>query len=216
MTKIIGIVIGFVLLAAVCIILFIENDSSAKSSDDALSVVPSEQMEVSEKTDADVSTGEIAAVEQMAAKTTTITIPLIRTDQEEHMYDPVVNFFPIEVPYTKQVLNAVYTELFALQPGQYQETGYYNPIRESWDINFEKVTLQNGHARVYLTGQIPAIGDFDQLLLTKPLEQAALQFDSVNEVTFYLNGEVFDLCVYSLKAGCDEPEGESTPWHATK
>lgn len=134
---------------------------------------------------------------------TVLNIPLINTASGGDVGCGVSVFFaPHAIPKTKGVLQATYKKLFSLAAeSEVPSDMIMNYIASETQLSFEKATLSNGTARVYLRGQflsshcaIPAF--------RAQMEQAALQFDTVDTVEFYLNNELYNWCEK------DESDGE--------
>jgi hypothetical protein len=107
----------------------------------------------------------------------------------------VVDFQEREVSYSQAPLNAALRELFSKKdiwmPG---ELAPGNFIASQAELFFDKVSIENGVAKIYLLGKIgPLNGVCDDPRLRIQLEETSLQFDTVQKVEFYLNGEKTDL-----------------------
>ena len=70
-------------------------------------------------------------------------------------------------------------------------TQRYNALYQS-NLSIEKIDLSNGHADVYLTGTTSLGGTCDSPRFKAQLEQTALQFSTVKNVTFFINGRNLD------------------------
>lgn len=115
-----------------------------------------------------------------------------------------IQFVEKEVPQTQAVLNATYQWLFN---NNYQESGLVNlvPVQQV-NLNFQNAEIQNGIAKVYLTGSVMEYGCAFAGFAGQ-IEQAALQYPTVNDIEVYLNGQLFDWCSISQadpeEDGCD-------------
>jgi hypothetical protein len=100
------------------------------------------------------------------------------------------------------ILNEVYKKLFSLQP--YTEIladGLENPVGLYPYIHFEKATLDNGLAKVYLTGSLRGPGHCSLPILRKQITELPFQFDSVQFVEVYVNNTLYDWCEMDLSDG---------------
>ena len=90
---------------------------------------------------------------------------------------------------TPAILNATLKELFAYN----QEFDYLpgNYVAKQEKLKFEKVTLENGLAKIYLTGEVVYAGVCDDPRLTIQVTETAKQFETVKDVQIYLNGELY-------------------------
>jgi hypothetical protein len=92
---------------------------------------------------------------------------------------------------TPAILNATMKELFAYK----QEFDYLpgNFVAKQENLKFEKVTLENGLAKIYLTGEVVYGGVCDNPRLNTQITETAKQFETVKEVEIYLNGELYQV-----------------------
>ena len=102
-------------------------------------------------------------------------------------------FIEETVPATTTPLNASMRVLF-----DYNETeveGWQNFIAETNDtLHFERATIENGVASVYLTGELSGLsGVCDNPRARIQIEETALQFSTIDNVVLYLNGEETEL-----------------------
>ncbi len=98
---------------------------------------------------------------------------------------------PVEVRIapTLGVLRAALTELFKLEGQQYYgESGLYNALHQS-HLAIEDVAVVDGEARIYLKGSLLLGGECDNPRVEEQLKALALQFNTVNRVSVYINGE---------------------------
>lgn len=111
---------------------------------------------------------------------------------KERGCDRVV-FVSRDVDKTTAPLRASLEELFSID----SETvnGWNNFIAKTNDtLSFERATISNGVASIFLTGELSGLaGVCDDPRASIQIEETALQFNSVNEVHIYLNGERTDL-----------------------
>lgn len=94
-----------------------------------------------------------------------------------------------QVPKSQMTLTAALKELFSIN--QNQVDGWYNFIASTnRTLTFEKVTVENGIAKVYLTGSLSGLaGVCDDPRAAIQIEETALQFPTVAKVELYLNNE---------------------------
>jgi hypothetical protein len=73
---------------------------------------------------------------------------------------------------------------FGYMPGNY--------VASNTNLTFDKAVIENGVAKVYLNGDVgPLGGSCDNPRLQIQVEEAALQFNTVNSVEIYVNGEKY-------------------------
>jgi hypothetical protein len=104
-----------------------------------------------------------------------------------------------DVPASSQALNAALRELFSKKdiwmPG---ELAPGNFIASQDELFFDKVSIENGIAKIYMLGKVKLAGACDNPRLRIQLEETSLQFPSVKSVEFYVDGIKNDL-VFSEK-----------------
>ncbi len=151
-------------------------------------------------------------------KTVKVRIPLIIANPSEEDFieakekglyvgcGDVVFYIEKDINYTTEPLKAAYEELFSLEEVLVvDEVDYINPIYyhtkgrsisidsgDDWTIDpleFEKVIVENGLASVYLTGNYATVGTCEPPRTQAVLEFSATQFDTVDSVNIYLNGD---------------------------
>ena len=97
----------------------------------------------------------------------------------------------VEVPIipTLGVLRAALNELFALE-GQdyYGQSGLYNSLYLS-SLQVADASVVDGTATVYLEGSLIYGGECDIPRIEEQLKAIALQFSTVDQVEFFVNGE---------------------------
>lgn len=91
---------------------------------------------------------------------------------------------------TPAILNATMKELFAYN----QDFDYLpgNFISKQSKLKFEKATLEEGTAKIYLTGEVKYTGTCDNSRLETQIVDTAKQFDTVYDVKIYLNNKEYD------------------------
>ena len=98
---------------------------------------------------------------------------------------------PVEVRIapTLGVLRAALNELFKLEDQQYYgESGLYNALYQS-HLSITDVAVVDGEARINLQGSLTLGGVCDNPRVEEQLKAIALQFNTVNRVSVYINGE---------------------------
>ena len=101
---------------------------------------------------------------------------------------------PVEVPITPTlgVLRAALKELFKLEGQQYYgQSGLYNALYQS-DLAIADVAVIGGEARINLTGTMMLGGVCDNPRVEEQLKALALQFNTVERVSIYINGEALE------------------------
>ncbi len=144
---------------------------------------------------------------------TTIMVPVIILEESNYSTADFgrfgcsthIKFIPQQVPETQAVLNATYEWLFN---NNYQTSQYSNIVpTQQTSLNYQSVEIVNGVAKVYLTGSMREYGCAFSAFAGQ-IEQAALQYPSVNDIQVYVNGQLFDWCLISQadpeESGCDE------------
>lgn len=95
------------------------------------------------------------------------------------------------VPYTVSIqptvapLTAALNQLFALNT---QAFGYYNALGSS-NLSVAGIDIENGVATVELTGQLMLAGVCDNPRVEAQLRQTALQYHTIDDVNFFINGQ---------------------------
>jgi hypothetical protein len=139
-------------------------------------------------------------VEDVSTSTMKVKIALLGAQMETSNKNnfrgcDVVDFQEREVPYSQAPLTAALRELFSKKdiwmPG---ELAPGNFIASQTELFFDKVSTENGVAKIYLLGKTgPLNGVCDDPRLRIQLEETSLQFDTIQKVEFYLNGAKTDL-----------------------
>jgi hypothetical protein len=134
---------------------------------------------------------------------TVLNIPLINTSSEGGIGCGTSVFFaPHAIKKTSGVMKATYEKLFSLaEQSDVPSDMIMNYVASETQLIFNEVSLNKGTARVYLSGQIRASHCAIPAFRAQ-MEQAALQFDTVQKVEFYLNNEMYNWCEK------DESDGE--------
>ncbi|MHC1782164.1 MAG: GerMN domain-containing protein [Anaerolineaceae bacterium] len=87
---------------------------------------------------------------------------------------------------TNGALRASLVHLLAFQDPSHGESGLYNALYQS-DLKVESIQVENGAAKVYLTGSLKSGGVCDDPRIIGQLQATALQFSTVQEVHFFVN-----------------------------
>lgn len=98
------------------------------------------------------------------------------------------------IPATTAPLTAALKELFADRKPWPPESGKVgNFIGAQPNLEFDRVSITNGVAQIYLKGQTNLAGVCDHPRFKAQLESTAKQFSTVTSVEYYLNGVKNDL-----------------------
>jgi hypothetical protein len=93
----------------------------------------------------------------------------------------------VTIPRTQGVLRAALDKLFSAKQQFYGESGYYNALYQS-NLQVDRVTIEQGRATIYLTGNVVLGGTCDAPRVEAQIEQTALQFSTVTDVEVFVNG----------------------------
>jgi hypothetical protein len=98
------------------------------------------------------------------------------------------SLIPVDVgiPPTTGVLRAALSELLAIESEFYGSSGLYNALYQS-DLEIGDLTVINGLARIYLTGDLMLGGVCDHPRVEAQLNAIALQFSTVSSVEIFIN-----------------------------
>ena len=96
---------------------------------------------------------------------------------------------PVEVSIEPTVapLTAGLEELLAIDEEYYGQSGLYNALYRS-DLIVEGINIENREAIINLTGELRIGGVCDEPRIQAQLEQTALQFSTVDNVSIFVNG----------------------------
>lgn len=95
---------------------------------------------------------------------------------------------PQQVTQTQAPLRAALLQLLSIKDATYGQSGLYTSLA-SGDLSLADVRIENGEAVIELEGSLALGGVCDNPRVAAQLEETALQFDTVNEVSVLLNGE---------------------------
>jgi Sporulation and spore germination len=95
----------------------------------------------------------------------------------------------VQVPIsaTKEVLKAAMQALISLEVQYYGQSGLYNALYQS-DLQLEGVNIKDGVAIIELSGSLQMGGECDSPRVEAQINQTALQFATVRDVSVSLNG----------------------------
>lgn len=94
----------------------------------------------------------------------------------------------VELNPTSNVLEATLKKLLALDSRRYGQQELYNALHRS-DLQVANVTIRNGQALINLTGTVRLGGVCDNPRFQAQLEETALQFPAVDQVTIFINDQ---------------------------
>ncbi len=141
----------------------------------------------------DVGDVQQADPEEMAGKELMLVkVPVLKWDGKEY----IVDWKRVQVKKNPAVLNTVYTVLF-MDPELKSEQDIIHPLAGNEGIMFKSVSLKDGVAKVYLTGDYRPAGSMSSYYLRKGIDAAAFQYPAVDVVEVYLNGQKWNWCDYS-------------------
>ncbi len=169
-----------------------KNHATKKNANSPTRVQPDKTSQIKESAQKNVTTDN-----DDKARSVTISVPYISGEGDVGC-GMGIKFVSHQVPYTKGVLNAVYTKLFDRSQDIAPE--YRNTV-QAYELTYDSVTLSDGVARVYLSGSMYGPDHCALPELRALINQAAFQFDTVDTVTVYLNGEIYDWCEKDLSDG---------------
>jgi spore germination protein GerM len=95
----------------------------------------------------------------------------------------------VQVPIspTKEVLKAAMESLISLKTQYYGQSGLYNALYQS-DLRLDGVNIKDGVAIINLSGSLQIGGECDSPRVEAQINQTALQFATVKDVSVSLNG----------------------------
>lgn len=138
-----------------------------------------------------------------AGQTSSVKIALLSMpnkdgDQSKMKGCDLVGLVERQIKPTTAPLNAAMNELFAKkEPWPYSESYPGNFISSQKNLYFDKATIDNGVANIYLTGSYSLSGACDDPRIETEIDATAMQFNIVKEVKIFLNNE--PLKIPSLK-----------------
>lgn len=135
-----------------------------------------------------------AAAKEGLATFTNIQLPMLISstydaEGKERGCDSI-QLVDVQITETTAPLNGAYRALFSFGADIDQYIGNY--VMNHPNLKFEKVTLNNGVANVYLLGELSTIsGVCDEPRLRIQLEEVAFQFATITGVEIFINGELY-------------------------
>lgn len=103
----------------------------------------------------------------------------------------------VDIEPTKAPLKAALTKLLSFHEQMYGQSGFYHSLYQS-DLKVKSVIIDNGEAVIELTGTLKLGGVLDNPRVKAQIEETALQFDTVQKVSVFIDGKKLDE-VLSLK-----------------
>ncbi|MCM3601956.1 GerMN domain-containing protein [Robertmurraya korlensis] len=103
----------------------------------------------------------------------------------------------VDIEPTKAPLKAALTKLLSLNEQIYGQSGFYHSLYQS-NLEVKSAIIDDGEAVIELTGNLKLGGALDNPRVKAQIEETALQFDSVNKVSVFIDGKKLDE-VLSLK-----------------
>lgn len=97
----------------------------------------------------------------------------------------------VTIPRTQGVLKAALQKLLSIKEQSYGESGLYNALYQS-DLALRSVTIDQGTAIIHLTGTLMLGGVCDNPRVEAQLEETALQFSTVSNVSVFLNDTLLE------------------------
>ena len=97
----------------------------------------------------------------------------------------------VEIDPTIAPLTAALNRLLALETREYGQSGLYNALYRS-DLTLEGIDIEGGEAIIELSGELVLGGVCDNPRVWAQLQQTALQYATVDQVTIFINGEPLD------------------------
>ena len=91
------------------------------------------------------------------------------------------------IPVTQAPLTASLNELFSIHDKNYGQSGLYNALANA-KLKVDSAAVINGKATIYISGTLNLGGVCDDPRVQAQIEQVALQFATVKEVSVFLNG----------------------------
>ena len=103
------------------------------------------------------------------------------------------SIIPVEVPFAPTVapMTAAYQYLLGVPAGDYGQSGLVNTLGAS-NLTLQGVNIQNRQAIVQLAGTLSIAGVCDVPRIQAQLERVALQFNTVDSVQVFVNGQPLD------------------------
>lgn len=149
---------------------------------------------------------------------TVVSVPLVTSTGNIGCGEGIV-FSPHAVNKTSAVLDATYKKLFSLEHEPNVESDdVRNVVALEKDLFYKGVSIDNSKtARLLLEGKSTYIYNCTIPTFRAQIEQAALQFSTVDSLEVYINNKLWDWCDFS-QADPEEDGCDINPkhWIATK
>lgn len=91
------------------------------------------------------------------------------------------------IPATQAPLTASLNELFSIHDKNYGQSGLYNALANA-NLKVDSAAVINGKATINISGTLNLGGVCDDPRVQAQIEQVALQFSTVKQVSVFLNG----------------------------
>lgn len=131
------------------------------------------------------------------AETMTVRFPVSYGDVFEENYV----YVGATVPKSPAVLNASYRAMFAAPSAIEVFEGVVGANRApDSNLMFDRAEISDNSARVYLTGTFYTM-EIANLIFRNQVNKIALQYETVDTVSVYVNGLLFDWCDYDESGG---------------
>jgi hypothetical protein len=109
------------------------------------------------------------------------------------------------VPESQAVLDSVYTALFnaptTVLYGEFENHSQGRNSVPSYGVDFDSVAINSGVAQVYLTGTFEPQAPVSDFNFRQQINEAAFQYDTVDSIQVFLNGNLFDWCIADMSGG---------------
>ena len=140
---------------------------------------------------------------------TVVNIPLISGSGDVGCGSGLIFDPHVVKPKTVAVLDATYRTLFELKArSDIESDDIRNLVGQEDRLFYKGVSISDGVARLQLEGLTYKIAHCAIPEFRAQIEQSALQFDTVDSIEVYLNGDPWDWCEYSdadpSEDGCDQ------------
>ena len=91
------------------------------------------------------------------------------------------------IPATQAPLTASLNELFSIHDKNYGQSGLYNALANA-NLKVDSAAVVNGKATINISGTLNLGGECDDPRVQAQIEEVALQFSTVKQVSVFLNG----------------------------
>lgn len=97
-----------------------------------------------------------------------------------------VSSVDITIPTTSNPVRAALKQLLSVREQYYGKSELYNALYQS-ELRVKEVTVENGRAAVYLTGELLSGGTCDDPRIREQIKQTVLQFSDIQTVDIFVN-----------------------------